>query len=175
MFEPRKFNYDWRDDPLVPEPEIIEGPPPKKELKPDDVSDFKHQRIIEMPHEFPYLEGKYRPPTLPYRSGYLPMNTYLEAGKLYRWCSCGSTWNEPWCDHKCHYNMTRCRPIEFNVNKSAYYKLCNCKQSSNAPFCNGTHKTLVLYHSHSHFNRWRIGGGIAAGLYTAFIWWNFYS
>jgi len=146
-----EFQYDWRNDPLVPKPEILYPPPARKELKPTDVTDFPAQKVTQIPEDYHYPEGKWRPPSMPYRSGFIPINTFLEQGKIYKWCSCGASWSEPFCDHKCHYQLTRNRPILFNVDKSGYYKLCNCKQSANAPFCNGTHKLLVNHFSYSHF------------------------
>jgi len=168
-------NYDYRLDPLVPKPQILVPPPPRTEKKPTDVTDFPAATVTEIPEEFHYPEGKYRPPSLPYRSGFIPFNTYLEAGKLYRWCSCGATWTEPFCDHKCHFNMMRLRPIVFNVNQSGYYKLCNCKQSANAPFCNNTHKLLARNHATTHFGLWRTVGGWSVLGFFGVIWWNYYS
>lgn len=75
--------------------------------------------------------------------GYLPYNVYLQQGKVYNWCSCGISLTNPWCNGLCNFNATRCRPITFNVDTSAYFKLCNCKISANAPFCNGTHVKVM--------------------------------
>ncbi|OMJ74347.1 hypothetical protein SteCoe_26736 [Stentor coeruleus] len=166
-------NYDWREDPLVLKPEILQAPPPRKEFKPTDITDFPHQKVIPIPEDYHYPEGKWRPPTLPYRAGFIPINIFLEQGKVYKWCSCGASWNEPFCDHKCHFQMTRNRPIIFNVDKSGYYKLCNCKQSANAPFCNGTHKLLVQQFPKTHFGFFRALTSAAIGLSMFGIWFNY--
>ncbi len=48
--------------------------------------------------------------------GWFPYNTYLQAGKIYSWCSCGLSQSNPSCDGSCNANVTRCRPINFNVS-----------------------------------------------------------
>ena len=167
------YKYDWRQDPLVPEPEILVAPAPRTEKKPTDVTDFPTQRVLEIPEDFAYPEGKYRPPTLPYRGGYFPWNIYLEQGKNYRWCSCGASWNEPFCDHKCHLQATRNRPILFACNQSGYYKLCSCKQSANAPFCNSTCTILARNFSRSYFGQYRMVAGFSGIVFLAFAYYNF--
>jgi CDGSH-type Zn-finger protein len=169
------MSYDWQQDPLMPEPQLLRPPPPRTVLKPNDVTDFPAHKVVPIPEEFSYPEGKYRPPSLPVRGGFYPSNIYLEAGKVYHWCTCGTTWTEPFCDHKCHYNMMRLRPIAFSVEKSEYYKLCACKQSSNAPFCNGTHKLLAKNYVTNHWGRYKFAGGAAFVLLGVGAWWNFYS
>jgi CDGSH-type Zn-finger protein len=166
-------NYDWREDPLVNKPEILYPPQPRKELKPTDVSDFPAQKVVQIPEDYHYPEGKWRPPSIPYRSGVIPINTFLEQGKVYKWCSCGASWSEPFCDHKCHYQMTRNRPIIFNVDKSGYYLLCNCKQSANAPFCNGTHRRLVTNFTYSHFGKHRALTSFGFVLAIFGVWYNY--
>lgn len=159
---------------MIP-PEILIPPPPRKELKPTDVTDFPQQQVVPIPEDIHYPEGKYRPPTLPYRSSFYPIQLYLEKGKIYKWCSCGASWSDPWCDHKCHYQLTRCRPIIFNVDKSGYYTLCACKQSANAPFCNGTHKVLVKNFNRSYFGKYRNLSGWGLFAFLGYCWWNFKS
>ena len=82
--------------------------------------------------------------------GWFPYNSYLQQGKVYNWCACGLSLNNPFCDGSCNAAMTRCRPVQFNVSESGYYKLCNCKNSANAPFCNGTHRDLIKFYHKSH-------------------------
>ena len=168
-----EYKYDWKEDPLVAKPEILHAPAPRKEKKPTDVSDFPPQKIVAIPEDYHYPEGKYRPPTLPIRSGFIPINIFLEQGKIYKWCSCGASWSEPFCDHKCHFQLSRNRPIIFNVDKSGYYKLCNCKQSANAPFCNGTHKALAKHFTQTHFGFFRTLTAAGIALSLAGVWWNF--
>jgi CDGSH iron-sulfur domain-containing protein 3 len=144
-------------DKMMPEP-IVHRPPKNenKQLSGDDISDFPQTEIVPLPESIPYPEGSYRPPSIPVVAGYYPVSVYLYRGKKYDWCSCGHSWNNPFCNGQCKFILTRCRPISFNVSESGYYKLCNCKLSANAPFCNGTEKLLARWalKSHKGFFHW---------------------
>ncbi|KAK6166414.1 hypothetical protein SNE40_023110 [Patella caerulea] len=77
-----------------------------------------------------------------------PFRIELQADKLYSWCACGQSHNQPFCDgtHKTlwgtHEKKTvpKWRPHRFKVEETKEYWLCNCKQTDNRPFCDGTHK-----------------------------------
>ncbi|MBE0700576.1 MAG: CDGSH iron-sulfur domain-containing protein [Acholeplasmataceae bacterium] len=70
-----------------------------------------------------------------------PYQVTLEAGKNYKFCTCGRSETQPFCDLNAHKETTF-KPLIFSVEKDGPYWLCGCKQSSNKPFCDGTHKTL---------------------------------
>jgi CDGSH-type Zn-finger protein len=73
-------------------------------------------------------------------AGKAPSMQELEKDKLYAWCSCGMSSNQPWCDgsHKgTSFNPVLVKPEE---NKTA--AMCMCKQTENKPFCDGAHKEL---------------------------------
>ena len=141
---------------MKPEPVILK--PNKEQRVPslDDVSNFPETETIPLAESRHYQEGKYRPPSMPLFAGYYPINVYLYRGKKYDWCSCGHSWNQPFCNGQCKWVITRNRPISFNVSESGYYKLCNCKLSANAPFCNSTHKVLYkwMLKTHKGFAHW---------------------
>ncbi|XP_003424601.1 CDGSH iron-sulfur domain-containing protein 3, mitochondrial [Nasonia vitripennis] len=71
-----------------------------------------------------------------------PHKFFCEEGKVYNWCLCGHSKNQPFCDgtHNNIFLKIKIRPIKFTVTKSKNYWLCNCKQTRNRPFCDGTHK-----------------------------------
>ena len=71
-----------------------------------------------------------------------PFKILCEEGKLYHWCLCGQSKNQPFCDgtHNNVFLKITHKPIKFTVTKTKEYWLCNCKQTSNRPFCDGTHK-----------------------------------
>uniref|UniRef100_A0A914DU43 Iron-binding zinc finger CDGSH type domain-containing protein n=1 Tax=Acrobeloides nanus TaxID=290746 RepID=A0A914DU43_9BILA len=76
-----------------------------------------------------------------------PVWVKLEPGKEYKWCACGRSNNQPWCDDKknfyCHDVYTNLpRPVIFKVDKEGEYCLCMCKQTNKRPLCDGTHKTI---------------------------------
>jgi CDGSH-type Zn-finger protein len=140
----------------MPEPKTLKPNKSNKESSLDDISDFPQQETIALPESIFYPEGRYRPPSQPLYAGYYPINVYLYRGKKYDWCSCGHSWNQPFCNGQCKWLITRCRPITFNVKESGYYKLCNCKVAANAPFCDNTHKVLYkwIWKTHKGFVHW---------------------
>ena len=140
----------------MPKPVILKNTNHVKEKSLNDISDFPQTETISLPESRPYPEGQYRPPSMPVYAGYYPINVYLYRGKKYDWCSCGHSWNQPFCNGQCKWLITRNRPITFNVSQSGYYKLCNCKVSSNAPFCDNTHKILYkwIIRTNKGFSHW---------------------
>jgi CDGSH-type Zn-finger protein len=163
------------NDPFTPPPQILKPVPQTSEKSPDDITNFPRQMTVPLPEAIPYLEGKYRPPSIPLNAGYYPYNVYLQKGKIYWFCSCGLAALNPWCDNTCNRVTTRNRPIYFNVNESGYYKMCNCKMSSNAPFCNGTHKDVVKFHIKSHRGRVEFMGQFLYFFTFGYMIWNFYT
>jgi CDGSH-type Zn-finger protein len=63
----------------------------------------------------------------------------LEPG-TYKWCACGKTGNDPWCDGT--HRGSEFRPHTIEIKEKGRYALCCCRRSGGAPFCDGTHKTL---------------------------------
>lgn len=60
----------------------------------------------------------------------------MEVGKKYKWCSCGMSSNQPFCDDS-HKN-TKFYPVTFVLHEqmeSGYF--CGCKHSNKKPFCDG--------------------------------------
>ena len=162
-------------DPFTPPPQIVTPPPQRTDRKPDDITDFPHQKVVPLPEVIPYQEGRYRPASVPLIAGYFPYNMYLQRGKVYQWCSCGISQNGPWCDSMCNYLVTRNRPMYFNVSESGYYKICNCKFSANAPFCSNTHRLVVKYHYLTHRGFYEFWGQVVYWLGWGYIIWNFYT
>ncbi len=72
-------------------------------------------------------------PAMPQRGPYI---VQVEAGRTYRWCSCGLSQNQPWCDDS--HAGTGFEPIEFDAPISGEFHMCGCKQSDNKPYCFGT-------------------------------------
>ena len=162
-------------DPYTVPPQILAPPPARKIKKPDDITDFPRQQSVPIPEAIPYQEGNYTPASVPVNSGYYPYNLYLEKAKVYWFCSCGISSNNPWCDFMCNRLTTRNRPIYFNVNESGYYKICSCKMSSNAPFCNGTHRDVAKFQANSHMGFIQFIGGVLFWGGFGYIFWNFYT
>ncbi|GFS15611.1 CDGSH iron sulfur domain-containing protein 3, mitochondrial [Elysia marginata] len=118
----------------------------------DDPNDPEYVKYSQKPH--PETVTKHHPDMLanqPVKGKIfekLPFRIYLEAGKMYSFCTCGYSKNQPFCDssHKAPNFMStrphhiRFRPLPFKVDESKEYWLCMCKQSNNRPFCDGSHK-----------------------------------
>ncbi|XP_011496668.1 PREDICTED: CDGSH iron-sulfur domain-containing protein 3, mitochondrial [Ceratosolen solmsi marchali] len=81
-----------------------------------------------------------------------PFKMICEEGKIYNWCLCGQSKNQPFCDgtHNNIFLKVKIKPIKFTVKKTKEYWLCNCKQTLNRPFCDGTHKTLLEKKNEKH-------------------------
>lgn len=73
--------------------------------------------------------------TLPKRAQDGPYEVPVEEGRVYRWCSCGLSATQPWCDES--HEGTGFEPIEFVAPVSGMFFMCGCKGSDNPPFCFG--------------------------------------
>ena len=72
-----------------------------------------------------------------------PISVVLEPG-LHKWCGCGSSQNQPFCDGS-HTGSDG--PKRFTVQETLQTYLCMCKQTQNSPYCDGSHKRLNLNQS----------------------------
>jgi len=71
-----------------------------------------------------------------------PKMIELETGKSYKWCSCGETLEEPFCDSNHKNGTSGLKSLVFTVEKNKSYALCQCKQTNNPPYCDGSHAKL---------------------------------
>ena len=71
-------------------------------------------------------------PVMPQNGPYAVM---VEQGKSYRWCACGSSQEQPWCDGS--HKGTGIEPITFTAPISGEFYMCGCKRSQNKPYCFG--------------------------------------
>jgi len=69
-----------------------------------------------------------------------PTRVDLEAGTTYRWCRCGRSANQPFCDGS--HRGTSITPLAFTPDDDGAATLCRCKGTGNAPYCDGTHARL---------------------------------
>ncbi len=68
-----------------------------------------------------------------------PFEVLVQPG-TYKWCSCGLSNTQPFCDDS-HFG-TEFEPIHVKFDKEEVVYFCGCKHSGNKPFCDDTHKTL---------------------------------
>ena len=69
-----------------------------------------------------------------------PIDVFLEANKVYLWCACGRSKEEPFCDGS--HKDTGIKPLEYQVFSSKTVFLCQCKQTENPPICDGSHTRI---------------------------------
>lgn len=69
-----------------------------------------------------------------------PVTAEVEAGKIYRWCACGKSESQPFCDGS--HQGSEFEPLEFAAEKTGVVTFCGCKQSRNGALCDGSHKRL---------------------------------
>ncbi|MEW5745948.1 MAG: CDGSH iron-sulfur domain-containing protein [Nitrospirota bacterium] len=72
-------------------------------------------------------------------SAYFPIVKELGPG-TYRWCACGKTGTEPFCDDS-HGEADR-GPVELKLRERKKVAFCTCRKTRNAPYCDGTHVHL---------------------------------
>ena len=76
-----------------------------------------------------------RPPVVP---AYCPYRVQLQIGRTYRWCACGRSSSQPWCDDS--HSDADPQPLLFSVSAAQrLHYLCGCKYTSKPPFCDGSH------------------------------------
>lgn len=73
-----------------------------------------------------------------------PIRIKCKEGRIYMWCACGMSRNQPFCDgtHKIIQFNISLKPIPWSCRKTGYYWFCNCKKSGKKVFCDGTHIQL---------------------------------
>jgi CDGSH iron-sulfur domain-containing protein 3 len=73
-------------------------------------------------------------------AGKVPKLVALEKDKMYAWCACGKSSNQPFCDGS--HQGSAFAPKVFKADEIKTVAFCMCKQTSTPPFCDGTHAKL---------------------------------
>lgn len=76
------------------------------------------------------------------RLPFLPIAWDVEKGKTYRWCGCGLSETQPFC------NRDDCgeRCVEYHSILTETIYFCGCKLTQDPPLCDGSHaKKLMEY------------------------------
>ncbi|XP_071802830.1 uncharacterized protein [Asterias amurensis] len=66
----------------------------------------------------------------------------LEPGKKMKWCTCGLSKTQPWCDGA--HKGTGFKSLKWIVpsKPQSLYSICLCKHTKDPPFCDATHTNL---------------------------------
>ncbi|XP_059762359.1 CDGSH iron-sulfur domain-containing protein 3, mitochondrial isoform X1 [Balaenoptera ricei] len=70
-----------------------------------------------------------------------PIKVELVAGKTYRWCVCGHSKKQPFCDGSHFFKRTGLSPLKFKAKETRVVALCTCKATQKPPYCDGTHRS----------------------------------
>lgn len=70
-----------------------------------------------------------------------PYKEEIKGGRIYWWCACGRSSNQPYCDGT--HKGTGMAPVKVLVDDPKEVYFCGCKNTKTPPFCDGTHKKLV--------------------------------
>ena len=70
-----------------------------------------------------------------------PFQVQLEKGKVYFWCSCGLSKNQPFCDGR-HKEERLFTPMKWVAKRDGEVWLCGCKATKKQPFCDGSHNKI---------------------------------
>jgi len=73
----------------------------------------------------------------PERPSNMPYPVEVEAGKMYFWCACGKSSNQPFCDGS--HQGTGIMPVMYEATASKKVFFCGCKRTQNPPLCDGSH------------------------------------
>lgn len=68
------------------------------------------------------------------------MKVNVEKDKIYSWCSCGMSQNQPFCDGS--HKGSGFAPVMYKAEEDKLVGFCGCKMSELAPICDGAHKKL---------------------------------
>ena len=71
-----------------------------------------------------------------------PIFEKAEAGTNKKWCSCGYSAKQPYCDGAHGRSPTRLTPKTVEITETKTYAWCACKATGTPPFCDGSHGKL---------------------------------
>ena len=71
-----------------------------------------------------------------------PFGVDVTADEEYRWCACGRSAKQPYCDGSHKDPDNGFKSLRFTATETKRVFLCGCKKSGTAPFCDGTHNKL---------------------------------
>ena len=70
-----------------------------------------------------------------------PYKVKVKKGKIYSWCTCGLSKNQPFCDNS-HRKEGKFKSLKYLAEETKEIYFCGCKMTGHPPFCDGTHTKL---------------------------------
>ena len=89
----------------------------------------------------------YRPLLLQYGLTYdkKPFKVNVKKYHLYKWCGCGRSHSQPFCDTTCQNKYWKRNivggPVTYIAPEDKEVWFCQCKRTKHRPFCDGTHRS----------------------------------
>lgn len=62
-----------------------------------------------------------------------PVEVAVESGKVYWWCACGRSQQQPFCDGS--HKVTQVTPLKYKAAETGTKLFCVCKRTQTPPFC----------------------------------------
>lgn len=69
-----------------------------------------------------------------------PYYAEVEEGKTYKWCACGRSSKQPFCDNS--HEGTGIEPVEYVATDTKKIAFCGCKAGKNGAICDSSHSHL---------------------------------
>ena len=70
----------------------------------------------------------------------IPYFVDVDEGRSYKWCACGRSANQPFCDGS--HAGTGIEPVSYIAETSGRVRFCGCKATRSRPICDGSHNSL---------------------------------
>ena len=69
-----------------------------------------------------------------------PYYAEVEEGKTYKWCACGRSSTQPFCDNS--HEGTGIEPVNYSATNTKKMAFCGCKSSKRGAICDSSHNLL---------------------------------
>ena len=69
-----------------------------------------------------------------------PYYAEVESGKTYKWCACGRSSKQPFCDGS--HDGTGIEPVDYVAKDTKKIAFCGCKASKRGAVCDSSHNRL---------------------------------
>lgn len=121
---------------IPPEPWIVKPEDATKRFEEQDVSHLNLKFHRDIKKEYNRKPDKEALQPVSPVAGPITVEHPTIHDKIYRWCSCGQSLKQPFCDGSHH--GTDFKPFKFTIEERVKdIQLCGCKLTSSKPFCDG--------------------------------------